>query len=89
MPRVYKWNEATGAIASDVKFFVDDFRPCGPTEELTLTATHKVETTMSYLGVQDATRKRRPCTQTPGEWTGAISLAIEGVGLFVTVSQKK
>jgi hypothetical protein len=44
---------------------------------------------MGYLGLQDATRKRRPDSQTPGEWTGSIIRAIEDVGLFVTVSQKK
>ena len=89
MPRVYKWNNSTKSIACDVKTFVDDYRTCGPTFADVQRATHKLETTMSYLGVQDAVRKRRPCTQTPGEWTGAISLAIEDVGLFVTVSEKK
>jgi hypothetical protein len=89
MPRVYKWNNSTKSIACDVKTFVDDYRTCGPTFPEVQRATHKLETTMSYLGVQDAVRKRRPCTQTPGEWTGAISLAIEDVGLFVTVSEKK
>ena len=44
---------------------------------------------MSYLGLQDATRKRRPDSQAPGEWTGSIIRSIDGVGLFVTVSQKK
>lgn len=44
---------------------------------------------MGYLGLQDATRKRHPDSQAPGEWTGIITRAIEGVGLFVTVSQAK
>ena len=44
---------------------------------------------MGYLGLQNATRKRRPDAQVPGEWTGAITLALEGIGLFVTVSQSK
>ena len=44
---------------------------------------------MSYLGLQDATRKCRPHGQHVGDWTGAISVAVEGVGLFVTVSEKK
>ena len=61
----------------------------GPTRELCHEATHWVETFMSYLGLQDAARKRRPNSQTPGEWTGSITLALEGVGLFITVSQKK
>ena len=89
LPRVTKWNERTKAIACDCKFFCDDFRIIGPTSELTKAATHHLETTMSYLGIQDATRKRRAITQTPGEWTGSIVLSVKDVGVFVTVSKKK
>ena len=89
MPRVYKWNEETKSIAADCKSFVDDFRIVGPTRDLTKQATHRLETTMSYLGIQDATRKRRDITQRPGKWTGSIVLSVADKGLFVTVSQKK
>ena len=44
---------------------------------------------MGYLGSQDATRKRRPKSQTTGEWTGYITLFLENFGLCVTVSEKK
>ena len=89
MPRVYKWNMSSQCIACDCKFFCDDFRVIGPDESSTKRATHKLETTMSYLGIQDATRKRRKISKRPGEWTGSIVLSIKDVGLFVTVSQKK
>ena len=89
LPRVTKWNERANAIACDCKFFCDDFRVIGLTKELTKAATHRLETTMSYLGIQDATRKRRAITQTPGEWTGSIVLSVKDVGVFVTVSKKK
>ena len=90
MPRLYKWNPLLSSIASDCKTFVDDLRSIGATEQACRNATHRVETMMGYLvGLQDATRKRRPESQSPGEWTGSISRAIEGVGLFVTVSPKK
>ena len=89
MPRVYKWNMSSQSIACDCKFFCDDFRVIGPNESLTKRATHKLETSMSYLGIQDATRKRRKISKRPGEWTGSIVLSIKDVGLFVTVSQKK
>ena len=89
MPKVYKWNPVALAIACDCKTFVDDSRSIGPTRELVTQATHQMETRMAYLGLQDATRKRRPISRTPGEWTGSISVAIPDVGLFVTVSQKK
>ena len=88
-PRVYKWNAKAECIACDCKFFCDDFRIVGPSRLLTKAATHKLETTMSYLGIQDATRKRRKITKRPGEWTGSIVLAVKDVGLFVTISQKK
>ena len=61
----------------------------GPNESLAKQATHELETTMSYLGVQDATRKRRKVTQRPGEWTGSIILTVKDLGLFVTVTQHK
>ncbi len=89
LPRLYKWNPIALAIACDCKTFVDDLRGIGPTKELLQRATHKVESTMGYLGLQDATRKRRPNSQQPGEWTGSISVALPDTGLFVTVSQKK
>ena len=44
---------------------------------------------MGYLGLQDATRKRRPNSQTPWERTGSITLLLENVGLCGTVSEKK
>ena len=44
---------------------------------------------MGYLGFQGTTRKSRPITQSPGEWTGYIVIHIEGVGFSVTVSQRK
>ena len=44
---------------------------------------------MGYLGLQDATSKWRPISQTPGKCTGSITLSLEGVGLFVAVSETK
>ena len=79
------------AIACDFKTFVDDSRrTIGPTQQLAHAATHRIEYyMMGYLGLQDATRKRRPTSQRPGKWTSSMSIAIEGVGLFATVSQAK
>ena len=89
LPRCYKWNDVKKCIAADCVTFVDDLRTIGACFALVQAATHRVETMMGYLGLQDATRKRRPNSQTPGEWTGSKSVAIPNVGLFVTVSQKK
>ena len=89
MPRLYKWSDVWNSIAGDAKTFVDDLRSIGCSEHHCRLITHQVESLMGYLGLQDATRKRRPVTPTPGEWTGAIVRAIPGVGVFVTVSTKK
>ena len=89
MLRVYKRNGLLGCIAADRVTFVDDLRTIGATLALVQQATHRVETLMGYLGLQDATRKRRPNSRNPGEWTGSKSVSIPVTGLFVTVSQKK
>ena len=89
MPRCYKWNEETQSLATDVHWFMDDFRTCGASEEAVQAGTHKLESMMSYLGIQDATRKRRNHGQHVGEWVGAISVSVENIGLFQTVSEKK
>ena len=43
---------------------------------------------MGYLRLKNATRKRRTISQTLGKWIGSITLSLEGVGLFVIVSEK-
>ena len=89
MPRLYKWNEVERCIASDCKTFVDDLRSIGATRELCRACTHQIEARMAYLGLQDATRKKRDGARAPGEWTGTIQRSIPGLGVFATVSQKK
>ena len=44
---------------------------------------------MGYLVLKHATKKRRPISQTPGELNVSITTSLEGVGLFVSVSEKK
>ena len=89
MPRLYKWNSHWREIAADMHTFMDDYRLSAANEPMIIQATRILESRMSYLGIQDATRKRREHGQHVGEWAGAISVAVEGVGLFVTVSEKK
>ena len=89
MPRVFKWNELHKCIATDCKTFMDDLRSIGATRELCSAGTHQIEVYMSYLGLQDATRKKREGARAPGEWTGTVQRSIPGLGVFATVSQKK
>ena len=55
MPWVYKWNPLTHFIAGDCKTFVDSGRTAGPTRVTCCVVTHRIETMMEYLGLQDAT----------------------------------
>ena len=52
--------------------FVDDEQVVGPTKELMWQASLVLASKQSYLGIQDAARKARPCSQAAGEWAGAI-----------------
>jgi hypothetical protein len=60
-----------GRVACNLLSFVDNERLTGPDEKLTWQAGHTLATKQSYLGVQDAGRKARPCSQQPGAWAGA------------------
>ena len=78
-----------GRIACDVFTFVDDERVVGPDEELTWQASHALASKQSYLGIQDAARKARPCSQTTGAWAGSIVHVLEGLGVCVLTSKEK
>ena len=52
--------------------FVDDERIHHSTEEGAWKAARQVATRESYLGIQDAARKRRPPSQNAGAWAGSI-----------------
>ena len=78
-----------GRIACDVFTFVDDERVTGPNEELTWQASHVLALTQSYLGIQDAARKARPCSKTPGAWAGSVAHIAPGLGVCVLTSREK
>ena len=78
-----------GRIACDLFTFVDDERLVGPTEELTWQAAHTLAAKQSYLGIQDAARKVRPCSQTPGAWSGSVVYVVKNLGVCVLTSEEK
>ena len=78
-----------GLIACDVFTFVDDERVTGPTEELTWQAAHTLASKQSYLGIQDAARKVRPCSRTPGAWAGSVVHISPVLGVCVLTSREK
>ena len=61
-----------GLVASDIAQYVeDDIRIMVPTEELAWLCSSKMSKGLAFLGLQDAARKRRMPSQTPGAWAGA------------------
>jgi hypothetical protein len=78
-----------GHVACDIFAFVDDERVTGPDKELTWQATHALTNKQSYLRIQDAGRKARPCSKQPGAWAGAIIHVLALLGLCVLTSAEK
>jgi hypothetical protein len=83
-----KWNEIAGRIAGDIVGFVDDLRLTGFSIENAWAVARHILAQMQYLGIQDAPRKRRLPSQTPGAWAGAI-FKIMPEKILVSVSQSK
>jgi hypothetical protein len=71
-PMVMKWNEIVERIAGDIVGFLDDLRLSGFSIENAWAVSQFILSRLQYLGIQDAPRKRRPHSQTPGVWAGAI-----------------
>ena len=62
---------ADGLPAAEIVQYVDDVRIIAPTEELAWLCSSAMGKGLSFLGLQDAARKRRKPSQTPGAWAGA------------------
>ena len=78
----------TDVIAADLVGYVDDLRPSGPSRAAAWAAARRTASTMNYLGIQDASRKRRDSSQTPGAWAGSVVLTRPD-GVFVMVDAEK
>jgi hypothetical protein len=65
-PTVSKWNKMVERIARDIVGFVDDLRLSGYSIENAWAVLRFILSRLQYLGIQDAARKRRPPSQTPG-----------------------
>jgi hypothetical protein len=79
-----------GRVAADVLIYMDDLRPTGPDAEEFWRVARKGEATCNHLGIQDAPRKIRDTSKTPGPWAGSmIYTDDEEAGLRVLVERKK
>jgi hypothetical protein len=87
LPWVSKVRE-DGRIAANLFTFVDDLRPTGPGKKNCWRAARRAGSVLSWLGIQDASRKRRDSSQPPGAWAGSVIRAnIDGV--FVLSDEEK
>jgi hypothetical protein len=87
LPWVSKVRE-DGRIAADLFTFVDDLRPTGPGKKEAWEAARRVGSILSWLGLQDASCKRRDSSQAPGAWAGCVVRA-NADGVFVLSDQEK
>jgi hypothetical protein len=77
-----------GKPAADFFVYVDDNRTTGNSEKEAWLAARQVASVCSFLGIQDATRKRRKASKTPGAWAGAV-VSTDDDGVYVSVSEEK
>ena len=75
-------------IAGDFFSYIDDIRSSGCSVDECWKVSRRVASYCGYLGIQDAPRKRRAPSQTPGAWAGS-NVVITPEGLAVTVSEEK
>ena len=87
LPWVYKARE-DGSIAADIYFYIDDGSPTADTTWESWKACKRACYTLSYLGLQEASRKRTGASQRPGEWAGT-KVETDSGEVNQLVSQKK
>jgi hypothetical protein len=68
-------------IGADFVSFIDDVRPTGPIKRECWLAASRVGSMLNYLGIQDASRKRRDSSQDPGAWSGLVVKHTEKVSM--------
>jgi hypothetical protein len=68
----------TGKMAADNHGYIDDNRQTAPTKEEGWQAGSRWAKQCSYLGTQDAPRKRREPSQEAGPWAGTVAHTTNG-----------
>lgn len=76
-------------LACELLTFVDDERIAASDEELAYQAAHVLAAKQSYLGIQDAARKWRPPSKTPGAWAGSVVYIYTDLGVCILTSEEK
>jgi hypothetical protein len=88
LPWVSKVRDSDGQVAADIFSFVDDLRPTGASKKEAWLAARKAGSTLSYLGLQDASRKRRDSSMNPGAWAGSLLWSDQGQVRILTAQEK-
>jgi hypothetical protein len=88
LPWVRKVRLEDGGIAADLFIFVDDLRPTGLSRKEAWQAARRAASKLNYLGIQDAPRKQRGSSQSPGAWAGSV-VCTGKEGVHVLTSQEK
>jgi hypothetical protein len=79
-----------GRVEADLFIYMDDFRPTGPDAEECWRASRRAASVCNHLGIQDAPRKRRGVSRSPGPWAGSMVYTDDAeAGVRVLVSRKK
>ena len=65
-------NSIISTLAGDVVTFVDDLRANGSDADGAWQVARWFASRLQFLGIQDAPRKRRAPSRTPGAWAGAV-----------------
>jgi hypothetical protein len=79
-----------GRVAADLFIYMDDFRPTGLDEDACWQANRKAVSTCNHLGIQEAPRKRRLVSRTPGPLAGSMAYTDDPEeGVRVLIFEKK
>ena len=77
-----------GKLATAVCQYIDDLRTCASSEKDAWDASCRIGKVLTSLGLQDAARKRREPSQTPGAWSGA-TVVMTGDQVYQSVTQDR
>jgi hypothetical protein len=61
-----------GTVAADIFIYVKDIQCCARTLAEAWQASQRTSATLGFLGVQDATHKRRAPGEETGAWMGSV-----------------
>jgi hypothetical protein len=88
LPWVSKRRSLHGPLASDLCIYVDDCRVISCTFHDCWHATQRLARILNFLGLQDATRKRRGPSTSPGPWAGSTVHSNDN-NVWIQISQER